>query len=175
MTLHLKKKTKKKNHHNSEGVTRRSINWGLSVRCRSVRIFQDYGGWMLLSECELHTKLHCLHCLPPTKQFFSSLSARRERRTTPASLSTMVFWFHFPISSLSHFDKVTSRCHLQYQTPFTQALWNAISNMKYCPCRLRLFLRGKHQCLPFRNQALVHVPAAIHLLRGGQNLPQRDF
>lgn len=74
----------------------------------------------------------------------------------------MVFWFQFPISSLSQFDKVTSRCHLLYPTPFAQAPWNAISNMKYCPDRLQLFQRGKHQCLLFRNQAL--APGASHYL-----------
>lgn len=79
------------------------------------------------------------------------------KRTTDESrllLSVMVFWFQFSISSLSQFDKVTSRCHLHYPTPFTQAPWNAIINMKYCPDRLQLFQRGKHQCLLFRNQAL---------------------
>lgn len=49
----------------------------------------------------------------------------------PAPEPVMVFWFHFPISSLSHFDKVTNCCHLQHPTPFTQAHPNAIINMKY--------------------------------------------
>lgn len=49
----------------------------------------------------------------------------------PAPEPVMVFWFHFPISSLSHFDKVTNHCHLQHPTPFTQAHPNAIINMKY--------------------------------------------
>lgn len=95
--------------------------------------------------------------------FFFHLSGPwKEQQMNPASLSMMVFWFQFPISSLSQFDKVTSRCHLQYPTPFTQAPWNAIINMKYCPDRLQLFQRGKHQCLLFRNQAL--APGASHYL-----------
>lgn len=49
----------------------------------------------------------------------------------PAPEPVMVFWFHFSISSLSHFDKVTNCCHLQHPTPFTQAHPNAIINMKY--------------------------------------------
>lgn len=69
--------------------------------------------------------------------FFLCLTGhRKEQQMNPASLPVMVFWFQFPISSLSQFDKVTSRCHLQYPTPFTQAPWNAIINMKYCPDRL---------------------------------------
>lgn len=94
--------------------------------------------------------------------FFSfslSLHPWKEQQMNPASLPMMVFWFQFPISSLSQFDKVTSRCHLQYPTPFAQAPWNAIINMKYCPDRLQLFQRAKHQCLLFRNQAI--APGAI--------------
>lgn len=110
-----------------------------------------------------------------TRQFFFFFTCpRKEQQMNPASLSLMVFWFQFPISSLSQFDKVTSRCHLQYPTPFTQAPWNAIINMKYCPDRLQLFQRGKHQCLLFRNQAL--APGASHYLsslgeRKKQNSP----
>lgn len=95
--------------------------------------------------------------------FFSFLLApEKEQQMNPTSLSVMVFWFQFPISSLSQFDKVTSRCHLQYPTPFTQAPWNAIINRKYCPDRLWLFQRGKHQCLLFGNQTL--APGASRYL-----------
>lgn len=94
--------------------------------------------------------------------FFHFTGSRKEQQKIPASLSVMVFWFQFPISSLSQFDKVTSRCHLQYPTPFTQAPRNAIINMKYCPDRLQLFQRRKHQCLLFRNQAL--APGASHTI-----------
>lgn len=95
------------------------------------------------------------HTGPPRKK-------KKNSRWIPPPSTAMVFWFQFPISSLSQFDKVTSRCHLQYPTPFTQAPWNAIINMKYCPDRLQLFQRGKHQCLLFRNQAL--APGASHYL-----------
>lgn len=162
MTPRLKK------HHNSEGVTCCSINWVWVIAAEDQWESSEswaYGEWILLSECELQTESCCLHCLLPNKaiHFFLHLTdSRKKQQKNPASLSVMVFWFQFPISSLSQFDKVTSRCHLQYPTPFTQAPRNAIINMKYCPDRLQLFQRRKHQCLLFRNQAL--APGASHYL-----------
>lgn len=78
-----------------------------------------------------------------TKHFFflflpSYWGQYEEKQMDPASLTTMAFWFQFPISSLSQFDKVTSCHHLQYPTPFTQAPRNTIINMKYCPDMLWL-------------------------------------
>lgn len=116
--------------------------------------------WIMLTDWITPLLLSC--CQRPcrtivfrTRRFIFSLPRlaviRREQQVSPTSLSAplplslslMVFWFQFPISSLSQFDKVTSRCHLQYPTPFTGARWNAIINMKYSPDRLQLFQRGE--------------------------------
>lgn len=159
MTPRLKK------HHDLEGVTYRSINWVWGIeaedQCESSES-QAYGGWILLSACEPQTESCCLHCLFSIHFFSLSYWLPKEQQENPASLCVMVFWFQFPISSLSQFDKVTSRCHLQYPAPFTQVPWNAIINMKYCPDRLQLFQREKHWCLLFRNQVL--APGASHYL-----------
>lgn len=61
----------------------------------------------------------------------SSSSWNEHPETIPLLYQRWYFDFTFPISSLSHFDKVTSRCHLQYPAPFAQAHPNAVVHMKY--------------------------------------------
>lgn len=82
-----------------------------SQACGSVTISQcwDYRGWE--PDCAAYIVFPSSEQLvfsPPPSTWWSSW------RRGPASPSAMVFWFHFPISSLSHSDKVTRRCHLQY-------------------------------------------------------------
>lgn len=94
--------------------------------------------WIMLPALSSWQRLcHTIFFQQGTSFFLCLTGPRKEQQMNPASLSVMVFWFQFPISSLSQFDKVTSRCHLQYPTPFTQAPWNAIINMKYCSDRLQ--------------------------------------
>lgn len=61
----------------------------------------------------------------------SSSSQNEPHKTIPLHYQQWYFDFTFPISSLSHFDKVTSRCQLQYPAPFAQAHPNTITHMKY--------------------------------------------
>lgn len=108
--------------HKFDTRGRNSINeWGRwSMKGRKC-----WSGW------DGHWRWCRVFSLPRSALVLCRSSWNEQARGAPASVSVMVFWFHFPISSLSHFDKVTSRRHLQYPTPFAQAHPNAIINMKY--------------------------------------------
>lgn len=107
--------------------------------CKQQQI--NYSGSQLISWSMVKTSsqedVQMLHAGPVDCSVFSFLLCppppppEMNDGNRPAPELVMVFWFHFPISSLSHFDKVTNRCHLQHPTPFTQAHPNAIINMKY--------------------------------------------
>lgn len=61
----------------------------------------------------------------------SSSSWNENHETIPLLYQQWYFDFTFPISGLSHFDKVTPHCQLKYPAPFTEAHPNAIIHMKY--------------------------------------------
>lgn len=133
MTPRLKK------HHNSEGVTCCSINWVWVIAAEDQWESSEswaYGGWILLSECELQTESCCLHCLLPNKAihfFFSILLApeKNSRRFPPPS-PWWYFDFSFPFPvyhSLIRSPRAVTcsiQLHLLKRPEMLLSIWNIV-------------------------------------------------
>lgn len=140
------------------------------LQCESSEIWV-HGEWLL---CVLQTESCCLHCqagkdyviqssFNEAIHFFSvSLATEKNSRWIPPPSPWWYFDFSFPfpvyhsLIRSPHAVTCSIQLHLLKRPEMLLSIWNIVQT------DWSLFQRGKHQCLPFRNQAL--APGASHYL-----------